>query len=192
MPEEKSYKLISLGKPYHISLSEKKITSTDPFGELLLKRLSYLIYPIFLWYLIKAEEKKSTGDFLSYRSLKGGETFFRGSHQLPLQKLIEGFENAPESLENAAFFLGGQRFSPGDLACKFSPLPQLPVVVTFWRGEENIPASGNLLFESQAQEFLALDVLWAIAMYVCQAIITASNQANLNLDFNRIKKIISD
>ncbi len=173
--KKQQYELFSLGKPYVVSLLEKKVWSSDFFGEFLLKRLSYLMYPVFLWYLIKAEGRKPNKDFLSYRSLRGGETFFRGSHQLPLQKLVERFESSPESLEQTARLLDGERFLPGDLAYKFFPLPHLPVVVTFWQGEENIPASGNFLFESQAQDFLPLDILWAIAMYVCQAFIIASD-----------------
>lgn len=175
-----------------ISLSEKKIIPTGKLGELLLKRLSYLIYPIFLWYLLRAEERELTEDFLSYRSLRGGETFFRGSHELPLSRLAEKFEKEPENLYQSALLLGGESFSIGEQSFKFLPLPRVPVVVTFWRGEEGIPASANFLFESQTQEYLPLDLLWAIAMYVCQVLLISPGEIGFNKDFNERVKPFSD
>ncbi len=174
LSEKKHYNLFSLGKPYFVSLPKRKVWSSDPFGELLIKRFSYLIYPVFLWYLIKAEEIEPAGDFISYQSLKGGETFFRGSHQLPFSKLLQLYERKFENLERAALKLEGRNFSFGDCAYKFMPLPRVPVAITFWQGEEGIPSSCNFLFDSQVQKYLPLDILWAIAVYVCQAFITAS------------------
>jgi hypothetical protein len=65
--------------------------------------------------------------------------------------------------------LGGLDFPLADLAYQFFPLPELPVVISFWKGDEELPSEANFLFPSSAENYFLLDVLWAIAVYTCKA-----------------------
>lgn len=48
----------------------------------------------------------------------------------------------------------GRRLQRGDLAFEVWPLPRLPITLTLWRGEEDVPDGGTLLFDSSAAQYL--------------------------------------
>jgi len=175
LPDLKAFELTSFNQRFLIYPGEKKIESSDKLGDIFLKRFSYLLTPVFLNYLLRFKPDKSGSDFISYRSLRGGETYFRGSHQLPLFDLLGHFNSTLEKKENklkkAAYKLDGLDFPLADLAYQFFPLPELPVVISFWKGEEELPSEANFLFPASAENCFPLDVLWAIAVYTCKALL---------------------
>jgi hypothetical protein len=48
----------------------------------------------------------------------------------------------------------GERLARGDLAFVVSPLPRLPITLTLWRGDEEVPDGGTLLFDRSAVHYL--------------------------------------
>jgi hypothetical protein len=48
----------------------------------------------------------------------------------------------------------GERLARGDLAFVVWPLPRLPITLTLWRGEEDLPDGGTLLFDLSAAHYL--------------------------------------
>jgi hypothetical protein len=48
----------------------------------------------------------------------------------------------------------GERLARGDLAFIVWPLPRLPITLTLWRGEEEVPDGGTLLFDRSAIRYL--------------------------------------
>lgn len=48
----------------------------------------------------------------------------------------------------------GERLARGDLAFVVWPLPCLPITLTLWRGEEDLPDGGTLLFDLSAAHYL--------------------------------------
>jgi hypothetical protein len=48
----------------------------------------------------------------------------------------------------------GERLARGDLAFAVWPLPRLPITLTLWRGEEDLPDGGTLLFDCSATHYL--------------------------------------
>ncbi len=48
----------------------------------------------------------------------------------------------------------GQKLAQGDLAFEVWPLPRLPVTLTLWRGEEEVPDGGTLHFDRSATHYL--------------------------------------
>jgi hypothetical protein len=48
----------------------------------------------------------------------------------------------------------GERLAGGDLAFVVWPLPRLPVTLTLWSGEEDLPDGGTLLFDRSANHYL--------------------------------------
>lgn len=168
--ELKVFYLLSLGQTFQVSPMEREISPLTSLGKLLYQRFKYLIDLTFLFYLLRADGRGLNGKYLSYKSLKGGETFFRGSHTLSFSKLLKVFECAPQELDLAAEKLGGKKIDLGDLAYEFTALPLLPLVLSFWKGEEEIPSSANLLFDASVEDFLPLDLLWAVSAYVVNAL----------------------
>ncbi len=49
----------------------------------------------------------------------------------------------------------GDRLAQGDLSFLMWPLPMLPITLTLWRGEEELPDGGTLLFDRSASQYLS-------------------------------------
>jgi hypothetical protein len=48
----------------------------------------------------------------------------------------------------------GRKLAQGDLAFEVWPLPRLPITLALWRGEEDLPDGGTLLFDRSAAHYL--------------------------------------
>jgi len=48
----------------------------------------------------------------------------------------------------------GERMACGDLGFVVWPLPRIPVTLTLWRGDEEVPDGGTLLFDRSAMHYL--------------------------------------
>jgi hypothetical protein len=68
---------------------------------------------------------------------------------------------APMREVDVPFF--GQPGEGGDLCLNVWPLPRVPVTIRLWRGDEEMPAGGSLLFDSSARQYvpgLLLELGW--------------------------------
>jgi hypothetical protein len=52
---------------------------------------------------------------------------------------------------------GGQSVEVGDASFIFQALPRLPLMVTYWLGDDDFPSSCKILFDSSATHYLPID-----------------------------------
>ena len=57
----------------------------------------------------------------------------------------------------AAAALGGQPADYGDVAVTVSGFPRVPVTVVLWRGDEEFPPDGNMLFDGSVMDYLCTE-----------------------------------
>ncbi len=159
-----SYRVISFGIEFHVSLANKTIMSSSPGSELLLGKLAYFFKLSLLWYLVAAKELACTGRLVKLEAMKGGEIFTKGSHVLPLEPLARKFGKDKEAFLQKGTELGGLSEKLGDAALQLFPLPRIPVVLTLWLEDEEFPARADLLFDSTCGLQVSTDIIWSIAM----------------------------
>ena len=75
----------------------------------------------------------------------GRHFFFRASHELPLPKIAEKFDNNLEKFLEKGKKLGGEKVDYGDAAIKLDLLPRVPLIFVLWKKDEE--------FESQVHLF---------------------------------------
>lgn len=63
---------------------------------------------------------------------------------------------------------GGTKLALADAAFSFVITPRLPVAVLFWQGDEEFPTEAKLLFDATIVRHLALDIVYALAVGVCE------------------------
>jgi len=158
------YLLRSFGMDVSIDPFNERILSDAQDGTLLLDKLGYFSRLPILWYLTGARNIPLSGRLVRPVNLKGGHTFFRGTHVLPLERLASRYGNSTEEFVGRAEQLGGRRLNYGDASIELFPLPSIQVVLILWRGDEEFPARADLLFDSTSEFHLALDMLWSTAM----------------------------
>jgi hypothetical protein len=158
------YLMKSFGMDICIDPGEQQIQSDAPEAELLLERLGYFSRLSILWYITSARDIPLSGKLVQPVNLKGGQIFFRGTHVLPSDKLALRYGNDKKGFLKRGKDLGGEQVNYGDVAVKLFPFPRIPVVIILWIEDEEFPPRVDLLFDSNCEFHLALDILWSTAM----------------------------
>ena len=125
-------------------------------------------FPVFLlYYLLRIGDNRPGNDWISEKDLPGGATFFRGPHLLPTSLISDSFGNDLQAFINCCYTLGGKPLEMADAAFEFLITPEIPVAILYWIGDEDFPAEAKMLFDRSMINFMPLDVVFALAVEVC-------------------------
>jgi hypothetical protein len=119
---------------------------------------------MILDYLANCKEVSPSGRLVSGAQLKAGEFFFRGTHGLELDPLVEVFGKRPEQFKNTGLSLGGKSLELGDASFQLQVLPRVPIVYVLWAADEEFSARLSVLFDSTADSHMHLDTLRTAVM----------------------------
>ena len=106
--------------------------------------------------------------WISEKVIPGGATFFRGPHALPTNLITKRFGNDLTLFRARCEAIGGTPLEMADAAYRFEIVPQVPVAVLYWCGDEEFPAEAKLLFDKSISRCLATDVVFSLAVGVCE------------------------
>jgi len=159
-----AYLLKSFGMDICVDPEKTRIYSDAPEAGLLLDRLGYFSRLSILSYLTSAKNIPLSGRLVQTANLKGGQSFFRGTHALPLDKLALKYCSDAKSFIKRGTDLGGMQTAFGDASLQLFPFPRIPVGLILWLEDEEFPARTDLLFDSTCEFHLPLDILWSTAM----------------------------
>ncbi len=145
----------------HIKLLTGSVLSSGPSIELQV---------ILLTYLLNAQKMPLANRLVAGNSLKGGKTFFQGSHRFPLEPLVERYGMDPPGFLDKGLSLGAAQEGYGDAGLRFSALPRVPVVMVLWKGDEEFPARLSCLFDASIDKHLPLDAIYGLVTEICRRI----------------------
>jgi hypothetical protein len=163
-PEEKSYTLTAWGENYRLAPQAGIIERLGPQPT---RDHGYLSL-FLLHYLLAAEEMVLEKTWISEKEIPGGATFFRGPHTLPTHLITDRFNNDLEAFGQRCEQLHGTRLELADVAYRFEITARVPVAALYWCGDEDFPAEAKLLFDKNIGRFLAADVVFALAVGICE------------------------
>ncbi|VVS90638.1 DUF3786 domain-containing protein [Desulfoluna spongiiphila] len=131
---------------------------------------------VLMNYILRCPETlPATGDWVTYREVKGSgplAVYFSENAVKPLQ---DRFAGNVAALEAACSALGGRK-EPGtggyDFSATFFPLPRVPLNLRFNDADEEFPASCTLLFTSDVSAWLDPESLAILAVLFAQKIAT--------------------
>ena len=158
------YTLTSFGCDLGVSLKDTRIFGFSPEGEALLDKLGSSIELTLLWYLISAKDIPISGEWVRPDSLSGGQIYLKGSHVLPLDKIVEKYGADAQVFIDRGKQYGGDVLDYGDAAIRFLPFPRVPVALTLWTADEEFPARTNLLLDANCELQIPTDIIWATCM----------------------------
>jgi hypothetical protein len=139
-------------------------------------KISFSEALVLVIYLLRAKEIPLAGKQQTEKDLPGGETFFRGPHELSRQPVLERFGCDPEGFLRAGVSLNGERLDFGDVAFRFQALPRVPLDYILWVEDEEFPARVTLAFDATAAEHLPLDVIWALVHLTTTRIVEVASR----------------
>jgi hypothetical protein len=114
---------------------------------------------MFLYYMQTADGTPLAGKWIAFRELPGGMFYHQAYQGYSGDRLAKAIDNRTSVFERAATNLGGMRLSFGDAAFVFDALPRVRVAVVYYAGDEDFPATANVLFDAAASHYLPTDAL---------------------------------
>jgi hypothetical protein len=175
--KEEAYGIRLLNQGYRIHPFGRSIArDTDPSAQSLrYEKISFSEALVLVIYLLRAREIPLAGKQQTEKDLPGGETFFRGPHELSREPILRRFGRDPEGFLRAGSSLGGERLDFGDAAFRFQALPRIPLDYILWVEDEEFPARVTVAFDATVAEHLPLDVIWALVHLTTARIVEAES-----------------
>lgn len=145
------------GEPYRVTL---------PDWEVIAETTNQVCKPyyaaIFLYYLHTADGTPPSGKWIAFRELPDGMFYHQAYQGYTGNRLVRAFGNRLDAFERAAHKLGGMKLALGDAAYAFDALPRVRVAAVYYAGDEDFPATANVLFDASASHYLPTDVLASV------------------------------
>ena len=112
---------------------------------------------LILHYVITAKGTPNTGKLIGFKQVPGGLFEYASLSREVLAPLLDQFGKEPERLVEAAANLGGSKAGYGDAAVSIKALPNVPVVIVLWRGDDEFPPNVSILFDSTVVDYLSTE-----------------------------------
>jgi Domain of unknown function (DUF3786) len=157
--ENRTFGIRVYNEKFIVDVEKRLISSPDQV------RKSHLLPLFLLHHLTCAKNIPLSNILVSPHQLTGGTFFFRGSHELPLPKIAEKFENNLEKFLERGKTLGGEKVDYGDAAVKLQLLPRIPLIFVLWKKDEEFESRVNLILDKSVEEQMNLDGVLLALLY---------------------------
>ncbi len=131
---------------------------------------------LLLLYLTESTGRAPDGEWVAFEQLPGGAGYsasFRGRVVFPL---LRAFGSRPKALLEAAASLDGDPLELGDASVRLPALPRVPLAYVVWGGDEEFPASANVVFDASVEGYLDAEAVTVLAELATRRLTGAANQ----------------
>ncbi len=157
------YRLSAWGDEYEIHPKEGKIDCSGDRED-----RPHSFFPLFIiYYLLRSKNPVPCGQWISEKDLPGGATFFRGPHEIPVRLISDRFGNDIEAFRNRCVALHGTAIDMADVAYRFDIMPNIPVAVLYWTGDDEFAAEAKIMYDRTIRDELPLDIVFVLAVGIC-------------------------
>lgn len=183
-PEASRFEVPYLGRRYYVTYPEGRVTPGEPLpGTSLVPpapeagSLPHLAAGILiLHYLTLARGTPLTGEWMAFRELPGGDIYVGPFTNRTIRPMVGFFGAQPQRLVAALESLGGRREALGHAGGSVDILPRVRIALAVWEGDDEVPPSGQILFDRSAPDYLDTEDLVVAAAEVFYAARGAAGQ----------------
>ena len=112
---------------------------------------------LFMRYLLTAKKVDPCDSFLAYSEMPWGEVYDRNFRGRCVMPLIGRYGNQPDKLRELCGKLGGRVIPGSGLICEVEYMPNLKIRLIIWEGDDEFPASGQILFSGNFPDAFAAE-----------------------------------
>ena len=112
---------------------------------------------LLLYYLITADGTSLTGKWVSFADLPDGIMYNAAYQGYSGDEIVKAFGFDLPAFRSACLKAGGKPVEIGSASFVIQVFPNLPMLVTYWLGDEDFPSSCKILFDSSATHYLPID-----------------------------------
>ena len=160
-----------LGREILVSFPQGTIETRNGQGPISLREEILILH-----YLETASGAPLTGNWVSFSEISGA-AFYNSVFLMRCKSpLVKFFGGDPQALWSVARDVGGELLSLGDLSVKIRVFPFVPLALVLWRGDDEFPAEGSILFDASVSEYLPVEDTVILAESVIWRLIKTSNR----------------
>jgi len=135
---------------------------------------------LILHYLVNANAEPLTDALITYRQIKSGSVYYPTFEKRSIIPFTNFFSENPDSLLNVSGHLNGEKYDSGDIGIKLMAFPCVPLYFVLWKGDDEFPASGNILFDSTIEKKLSAEDVAVLCQQLVFKLINISKKDSLN------------
>ncbi len=148
----KAITLEYLNRAYRIALPDVEISLADGEEGVPLRDRILLLH-----YLTQAKGTPPSGKMIAYKELPEGAVYFPTFFKRAIKPIVSHFGGEPHRLPDIAGVLGGVKADYGDVAVTIPAFPRVAITFVLWRGDEEFPPEGNIMFDSTIPDYLTTE-----------------------------------
>lgn len=145
-----------LSDNYEVDIESKSVSSLScnipPKDFIVILILHYLASKIRLNGL---PEPKN--DWISFKELNGGDFYYPVFKKRTIDVIFRKFGQKPEALKEAAARFKAKESSIGDGGVIIEPFEGIVVLITIWKGDEELSGQADILFDRVVPEILCTE-----------------------------------
>ena len=149
---EKAIIVTYLNRPYRVTITDTEISLQESPEAVPLRDKILLLH-----YLTQAKGTPLSNRVITFKELPEGGSYFPTYYKRAIKPLVDNFGHEPERLWEIARILGGRPADYGDVAVTVEAFPCVPVTLVLWRGDDEFPPEGNILFDSSISDYLTTE-----------------------------------
>jgi hypothetical protein len=142
------------GRPVKVETNPMNVYATDDGPEVPLAEQALILH-----YLTNADGSEPGGDWITFREVPSGEFYWSAFVRRAKNPLVGFFGERPELLTELGPLVGGEAKPEmsGDTVVLVKAFPRVPILLQLWRGDDEFPADGNLLFDKTISNYLSTE-----------------------------------
>lgn len=128
---------------------------------------------LILHYLVRAGGAPHSGAQITFKQLEGGMGYYTAFQRRSITPLLGLFGDAMDQFLTAGAAAGGVPAPVGDCALTFRAFPKVDVTFALWRGDDEFPPSGSVIFDSSVQDYLSTEDVAVLCNMIAVSIMKA-------------------
>ena len=124
----------------------------------------WIAIPVY-HYIINCKGVPILHKWVPFRELKGGiswQNFFSKQCERPIKKIADTYTDLFEDLIQLFNGTKVENHYESDISLVLYPLPKIPMLVCYWKPEEELESDLNLFFDVSAEENISIEALYAL------------------------------
>lgn len=120
-----------------------------------------------LSYIVQSRGSGVAGKWVHFRELKNGapmSALFRQRGEKPLKQLADSHTDLFEILLSLFSGTTAENIFSADLSLILSPLPRVPVLICYWKAEEDLDSKLNIFFDAAAEDHLTVESIYGLGV----------------------------
>jgi hypothetical protein len=114
---------------------------------------------IVMHYLAGSGKTQLANRLATFRDFEGGAIYYPAFKARSIDMVVRQFGSRPDILQHIGDAIRAESVGIGTVGLRVNFFPKFPIVVILWVGDEEVPASANILFDANAGKILPTEDL---------------------------------